>query len=254
MTERDLDSIPPIVPARDEVASRQGARKGRPERRKTPPPSGGGGMGLFARLLLVVTLVVAAVACAWAWQLQQELQKAQTIQRDYEARISDLEDRLSDTDEGMNQSAAAMSVKIKELYSEVDKLWASAWRRNKAKLEELEKSVKSQGGSIATLNKTDKEYSSQLKSLGVDIDKLRQVAGDLERLLANSNANQQALESLGDDVSRMTLDYARLSKRVTTNEEWVESVNGFRKQINRTTSELQTRVNALQAGAAAPGP
>jgi hypothetical protein len=33
------------------------------------------GMGLLARLVLTVALVVAAVSCAWAWQLQQILDK-----------------------------------------------------------------------------------------------------------------------------------------------------------------------------------
>ena len=167
--EDSLDHIPPIIPARDEVVSRAPRKNKRvlaDRRAKTAAA------GLWGRLFLTASLVVAAVACAWAWQLQQELNRAAAVQASYEARISDLEDRLSDTDEGMNQSSAAMAVKIKELYSEVDKLWASAWRRNKAKIAELEKSTAAHGSQLATLGKTDKDYSAQLQKLGAEIKTL----------------------------------------------------------------------------------
>jgi chromosome segregation ATPase len=246
--DESIDHIPPIIPARDELASRKPRKSKRPREQR---PVQGGGAGLWARLFICLSLVVAAVACAWAWQLQMELDGAAMVQEDYELRIADLEDRLSDTDEGMNQSSAAMSVKIKELYSEVDKLWASAWRRNKAKIEALEKSGTAQGGQLAALIKTDKDYSSQLQKLGTDLEALNSVAADLGQLVKNARANESQMEKLGDDVSRMTLELARIQKRVSTNEEWVESINGFRKQVNRTLSQLQSQLSTV-AGSAAP--
>jgi DNA repair exonuclease SbcCD ATPase subunit len=248
-SEDSIDHIPPIVPSRDEVASRQARKASQPrvERRA----NAGGGSGLWSRLFITVSLVVAAVACAWAWQLQQELNRSTAAQLDYESRIADLEDRLSDTDEGMNQSSAAMAVKIKELYSEVDKLWASAWRKNKAKIAALEKSSAAQGSQLATLDTTDKEYSAQLQKLGADLQALGSMATDLERTVQAARANESQMESLGDDVNRLALDLARLQKRVGANEEWVESINGFRKQVNRTLAQLQAQLGTLQTGATA---
>jgi chromosome segregation ATPase len=247
-SEDSIDHIPPIVPSRDEVASRQARKSAQPrvERRAQT-----GGTGLWARLSITISLVVAAVACAWAWQLQQELDRAGVAQLDYESRIADLEDRLSDTDEGMNQSSAAMAVKIKELYSEVDKLWASAWRKNKAKIAALEKSSAAQGSQLATLGATDKDYSAQLQKLGADLKALNSVAADLERLVEAARANESQMENLGDDVNRLALDLARLQKRVAANEEWVESINGFRKQVNRTLAQLQGQLGTLQGGGSA---
>lgn len=249
--EDSLDHIPSIVPARDEVASRTPRKN---KRTRKPRPAQAGGAGLWARLFIASSFAVAAVACAWAWQLQLELDKAAVVQEDYEVRIADLEDRLSDTDEGMNQSSAAMAVKIKELYSEVDKLWASAWRRNKAKIEKLEESGSSHGSQLAALKKTDKDYSTQLQKLGTEIKTLGSVAADLERLVKNARGNESQMEKLGDDVSRMTLELARIEKRVGTNEEWVESINGFRKQVNRTLAQLQSQLSAASGGAAPPAP
>ncbi len=245
----DIGSIPPIVPARDEVASRQNARNSSRGRRNGK--AAGGGAGLLARLFITVALAAAGVACAWAWQLQQELDGAEDLLARYEARIRDLEDRLSDTDEGMNQSAAAMAVKIKELYSEVDKLWASAWRRNKASVEDLQKSRDALNSKVATLTQTDSAYSNQLQELGSDIQKLRAVASDLERLVTTADANQALLERLGDDVSRATLELARVQKRMDTTEEWQASVDGFRKQVNQSLIQLRQSVNS--APSSAPG-
>ncbi len=252
MTDDDdsIDHIPPIVPARDEVVAR--TRSG--GKRKKSARKSGGSTGLWARLFIVVSLVVAAVACAWAWQLQQQLQVAERNLQDYGERIADLEDRLSDTDEGVNQSSAAMAVKIKELYSEVDKLWASAWRKNKAKLADLEKVSGRHSSQLATLGNTDETYSAQLKSLAADMQKLKAVAGDLERLVESAQASESQLEKLGDDLNRMGLEYAKLQKRVTTNEEWVDSINGFRRQVNRTLSELNARLTELQGPVAPPAP
>ncbi len=247
MTDNDdssMDLIPPIIPARDEVVSRQHANKKTAGRGKKAPRSGGA--GIVARLFIVIALVVAGVATAWAWQQQLQLDAAAALMVRYEARISDLEDRLSDTDEGMNQSAATLGVRIKELTSEVDKLWASAWRKNKAKIAALEKSSSAHGSQLSTLGNTDKEYSAQLKSLAADMGKLRSIAGDLERLVSTAKANQAMMEGLGDDVSRTTLEVAKLQKRVQASEEWQGSVDGFRRQVNKSLLKLRDNISQLQ--------
>ncbi|MCX2983220.1 hypothetical protein EYC98_20350 [Halieaceae bacterium IMCC14734] len=246
MPTRDdsIDDIPSIIPQRDEGAI------GTTTRGRTASSSSGGA-GLWARLLITLSLVVAAVACAWAWQLQTALERSDEVQLRYETRIADLEDRLSDTDEGMSQSATAMAVKIKELYSEVDKLWASAWRRNKAKIAALDKSTASHGSTLASLQKTDKDYSAQLQTLAADMKALQAVAGDLERMQNTANASEAQLERLGDDLNRLNLEFAKLQRRVGVGEEWVESNNNFRRTVNRNLSEINTRMNEIQ-GVATP--
>ena len=79
----------------------------------------------------------------------------------------------------------------------MDKLWASAWRRNKAKIEALEKSGTSHGSQLAALKKTDKDYSTQLQKLGTDLQSLNSVAADLQRLVKNARANEAQMEKTG---------------------------------------------------------
>ena len=139
-----------------------------------------------------------------------------------------------------------MAVKIKELYSEVDKLWASAWRRNKARLDEIEGTNANQGEAITALKKDVAAASSQLKTASSDIARLKGVAGDLERLMGNAKANQAQVERVADTLNRLDLEMNRLARRVEANEGWVESINAFRRQVNTSISQLEGSVRSLQ--------
>lgn len=252
MSNDDLDHIPSIVPTRDAAPQRAAGKvrgKGASARSASRPQGGatGGGSGLLARLFITVSLVVAAVACAWAWQLQQQLDRAGFEMESYAQRIGDLEARLSDTDEGMSQNAAVQAAKIRELDTEVRKLWDNVWKKSKERLAKLEASSASQGKKIAAMEKSVASAQSQLKSAAGDIAKLKSVAGDLERLMASAKANQSEVERVADTLNRINLDLAKLSKRVQANEEWVGSINAFRKQVNASLADLQSTIRSMQA-------
>ena len=254
MPHDDLDHIPSIVPSRDSethFAASQ-TRTARPTRGKGK--GGGGastgstaGSGIWGRLFLTVSLVVAAVACAWAWQLQEQLDQSGHLMARYEVRISDLEDRLSDTDEGLSNNTAAMAVKIKELYSEVDKLWAGAWRKHKAKIEALETSSRASRKKLASAEKSLTTVQTQLKSASKDLTKLKSVSGDLGRLMSSAKANQSEVERVADDLNRINLEFAKINKQVKDNKEWLDSINAFRSQVNSALTRIQADIRALQA-------
>lgn len=252
----DPDDIPSMVPTRDDD-DLSGPPRGATAR--TAAGSAGraaaapAGTGLLLRLLATVSLVVAAVACAWAWQLDERLTQAGFESERFEERVAELEARLSDTGEGLSQDTAAMAVKIKELYSEVDKLWASAWRRNKARLDELEGSTKNQGQSLAALEGSLGTVTSQLNAASADLKRLKGVAGDLERLMKSARANQTQVERVADTLNRLELDFARLGKRVEANEGWVDSINAFRRQVNSSISQLENSVRSMRMGATGDG-
>ncbi|HCD55595.1 MAG TPA: hypothetical protein DEQ90_09215, partial [Halieaceae bacterium] len=84
MSQDDIDHMPPIVPSRETgqepVAPKpRGSKpeKGRAGNTRSPGGGGGGtaagGSSFLVRLMLVIALAVAGVACAWAYQLQQAL-------------------------------------------------------------------------------------------------------------------------------------------------------------------------------------
>lgn len=250
MPQDDLDHIPAITATRDGVprnprANTRGSQSASKGRKPERPTSAGA--GLLARLFITLALAAAGVACAWAWMLQERLEQSGHLMERYEERIGDLEDRLSDTDEGLNQNSATMAVKIKELYSEVDKLWASAWRKNKAQIETLQKQSASTTKKAVSSEKTLASNQAQLKSMAADVAKLKSVAGDLDRLMVSAKSNQAEVERVADTLNRMNLDIAKLSKRVQGNDEWTGSVDAFRRQVNSTLTRLQASIRSLEA-------
>jgi chromosome segregation ATPase len=255
MPNDDIEHIPAITATRDNDSQRsrvkprksQPGSKGSNQTRSSRPASSKGGSGILARLFITVSLVVAAIACAWAWQLQEELRQSSTLLAQYDQRISDLEDRLSDTDEGMNQNATLQAAKIRELDKEVRKLWDNVWKKASKRLDTLEKNSTANAKKIASTTKSLSSEQAQLKGLSADIAKLKSVAGDLERLMASARTNQAEVERVADSLNRMNLEFTKLGKRVQSNEEWVGSVNAFRRQVNTTMGKLQTSVRALEA-------
>ena len=252
MPKDDLDHIPAIVPAR-EGASTDARSKARPTRgggtrsaaRKAPVPASGSGW--LARLLMTVALVIAAVACAWAWQLQGELQQARAAMADYAQRIGDLEDRLSDTDEGMSQNAEVQAAKIRELDTEVRKLWDNVWKQTKERLARLEQDSAAQDTRISAAATGLDKAQAQLKSSTGDIARLKAVADELDTLMAGARRSPAEVERVADSLNRINLDIAKLNKRVQGNEEWINSINTFRKQVNASLVELEAAVRATQA-------
>jgi chromosome segregation ATPase len=253
MSQDDLDHIPSIVPSREGMPERRSnprARSGASDKGRTSGAqavsAGVSGMGMVARLLVAVSLVVAVAACAWAWQLQLQVRQANEQLANYASRIGDLEARLSDTDEGMNQNAETQAERLAKLDTEVRKLWDNVWKETKGRLDKLDSAAATQGKSVKGIEGSLASSQSQLKALSADVAKLKSVSGDLARLMDSAKANQAEVERMADNLNRINLSMAKLEKRVVGNEEWVGSVNAFRKQVNTSLSELQVQLRAMQ--------
>ena len=256
MPQDDIDDIPSIVPTRDAehhrpAAASRPARGGKSAGNRRAPagatPGGGGGSGLMVKLFLLVALVVAAGACGWAWQLQGQLAQAGEEMEAYARRIGDLEDRLSDTDEGMSQNAAVQAAKIRELDSEVRKLWDNVWKKSKERLAALEASSSKQGKQLAATATSVESSEAQLESMSQDLAKLKSVAGDLERLMASARTNQAEVERVADTLNRIDLEINKLNNRVSSSEESIKSIDAFRRQMMSSLTDLQAAVRVLQA-------
>lgn len=194
----------------------------------------------ISRLLLILALCLSAGVGVWSFLIQKSLGQARVDLGQAQSRIAELERQLSSSDESWSQSSVAMQVRLKDvadktdtLWKEMDKLWASAWRRNQKDIgdqaELLKKQdalLKSQAQALAGLRQ---ELQTQAKSLG-------ERAGSLEKSLA---ARQKALDESLANLNRITAEQGALSKRVQTNEEWIESINAHRRQINQQLESLR---------------
>ena len=243
-----LTDIPIIVPTRDDdlpargrTRPEPGAAPARGGAGPSPQPQAAGSWRYIAIFGLIVALATAAIAgLLFQRSLQLEAALAQSNQR-----IQDLEGKLSTTDDSVNQSSAAMQVKIKELAGEVDKLWASAWRKNDARLVELEKAGKQAAGRLDAQQK-------QLVGATAGIDQLKTQVGTATDLAGTVGTLRQQQQSMQDAVSRMNSTVNTVSgtqraqeARIKEMEQWVQSNIEFRKQVTQRLTRLENPPSAL---------
>jgi chromosome segregation ATPase len=190
----------------------------------------------------------------WAFLLQQSMGQAQQDLVQAQARIADLERRLSSSDDSWNQSSASISIKIKELveknetlWQEMDKLWASAWRRNQKDIGDQAALLKKQDGLLKAqakmLEDMRKELSGGISNTGKRIEQLEQ----------STAARQKALDDAMTRFNKVANEQVALGKRVRANEEWIESINTHRKQINQSLDSLRKSVDSMSRPAGTSG-
>ena len=238
MNDDDLTAIPSISATRD-------ADTGMTSRELPRSYQETSGIGAFARLVLTTSIVVATVALAWAWQLQQELNDTRDSLERYSVRTGDLEDLLSDTDETVNQSATAMRVQLKRLDTENRKLW-DARKVSNNKISNLEKTSSAQGANLVDIKKIVTKNEKQLPILQEEVSRFTILAKDLTNLTASAKRNQVEVERVADGINRIDLEQAKLEKRVSENEGWIESINVSRRQVNGKLTQLENTIRSTQ--------
>ncbi|MDE3273946.1 hypothetical protein [Pseudoalteromonas sp. G4] len=185
---------------------------------------------------------------AGGYFLHQQNLKTQAQLVASEQRIAELESALSATGEEMGESAGAIKAKLSalskrtdELWSQMDKLWASAWRRNQSEIKKLEeltasnqskqtKAVGDASAKISALSQAQSELTLKLSYL----EEQQQAANTLKTKLAtlNSKLDELKAQSQGRDAKQveiggtiaqleltqtaLTEQLSRLEKKLTT--------------------------------------
>jgi methyl-accepting chemotaxis protein len=262
---RDDDDLPAnapsIVPDRDDVEQFQRQKTARqkpatvepvPELAdaaydEPPAPAAG-------RTAVYVLGAVAAIAVIWAGVLQMQLGRTQSDLDAWQMRVADLEKRLSVTDESTTQSTAALQVKLKEQEDVLVKLRDDSVKRATATLGQhtnqiaaLEQSLKS---TQATATKADKALDELTKSYDATRTQVEKLSPTVELTKRKLEEQQAAIESLTEKGNVTSASVEKLTLRVNTNEEWVQSINNFRKQTNREIVNIKQQIGGPVSEAA----
>lgn len=252
-----LDNGPKIAPAHDEIASfhRGSARGSFAASLGEVPDVKGGPSGVMKTILTVVVLVLLATA-AMAGFMYQKLVYAEKSIRLYETRIGDLEKRLSVTDESMSESSDAIKEKTREMDSEIRKLWDNVWKKSKERFAEYDVKLASHDKSIANSDKfivssklLQSKNSQVFADLGKQLEKVKSTQNTVQANQRKLERHESNIETVSDKVNRTNSSIANLEIRVKETEEWVESINGFRRQLNRDIIELKKKVGQMQMSA-----
>ena len=216
------DEFPTIRLDEEDRRDYQTKRQAAPTKATPPPssapsanrqPSGGGnGNGIW----VVFVAVIALAACGGCYYLYTMLEQQKAVAEQAEQRILQLENKLSATGEEIGESTVALQVKVteltnktNELWEQMDKLWASAWRRNQQEIADLGDRV---GNVQNALNKNINSVSENVKSQAVAIgsvknqlaslaDELLAVNVQLEQAASDKQSAQQSVRNLTDKLS-----------------------------------------------------
>ena len=245
-----VPEIPALVPERDELATYQRKQtkpkgKERINEEDAEPNEGRSNVWVY------VAGVVALAAVGWAGYLQTQLLAA-------EQRVAALEQRLSSTDESVNQSSVTLQVRIKEIDAALTELRDETLKRYKSTLDQrgvqldnLDKVVKGAQGNATKLEQRVAEHDKTLDATRAQIDKLSPLV-DLSKKKVDEH--QVALDLLSSKIKSVSDSQSKLDGRLSNNEEWVESINTFRKQMNREIVNIKQQVAGGKPAAAPAEP
>ncbi|PAJ75383.1 hypothetical protein CJF42_05275 [Pseudoalteromonas sp. NBT06-2] len=190
-------------------------------------------------LLVILTMTAFSVSI---WFLYQQNNLLLNSQR----RIETLENQLSATGEEIGTSAVFMQVKVKdlsektaELWKQMDKLWASAWRKNQNDIGELKanlqkyqtlqtqqqgvmKSVLSQQAQLAI------NYNKQTAIKTKSIQELKELLFEFEMKSADSETK---ISELKVKINNLSKQFKQLTEQVIS----FESKKNANTNINKVT-------------------
>ena len=117
------------------------------------------------------------------------------------------------------------------LNKEIRKLWDISNKKNKKNTAKLLEQVKELEKNDNDLTKKGNTFAAQQRAMDLEIAKLEKAQEKLRDKL-------RLMDSLskGSDIE----------KRINSQEQAVEAFDAYRKQINKTLFELQSRINELQ--------
>jgi hypothetical protein len=192
----------------------------------------------FAFLFLLIMIVSAT--SYWSFGQYKALQQAQN-------RITDLESRLYATGENMDQSAEALqikvsklSVKTEDLWNQMDKLWASAWRRNQSEIGVLNKTVMAVK---ASSEKSTRALSSETSDNNTIIGLVKEQLESQANLLKQLNNKFGQSNNVDDNFEQQLASLReKLISTALINNNLTNQIDVLRKRVSVT----EKKANEIQ--------
>lgn len=235
-----------------------------------PQEQRGGGRGLA----LVALILVLVVGGAGAWQtlrqeevigdLRRQLDEAHRSLNQSRLIIARLEGGLNATEASVAQSGTELSSRLKNIDSEIRKLWDVSNKRNiglikenQAKLQELDGGAKKLTERLAGVEASAKTVSARLDELTRQAEGLKTELARVERESAAKtealirewqtqlNTFAKRLETLNAALAKQASQPA-LDGRVKDVETAIKSIDLNRQQLNNRILELERRLNETQ--------
>ncbi|MCG9759137.1 hypothetical protein CWC29_012080 [Pseudoalteromonas sp. S4498] len=191
-----------------------------------------------------ISIAAIIALAASVFGLYGQLSATQTQLLESTKRIAELEHTLTATDEEMDLSAGAMQAKLNtltertdELWSQMDKLWASAWRRNQSEIKKLEEQAS---------NNAKSQTSTTTR-----VEALSQSQTELALKLSLIEEQQQAANVLKNQIAAINDDVDQLKSQTQSRDSKQIEIGGSLAQIEMTQTALAEKLERLERRLAA---
>ncbi len=231
-----------IRPDQDEIArhQRQKSRSGNSTRQtaaaapKSPP------VIVKSSKVAPYAMFVAAVGLTLAGFTFWQLSMAQKSLLEADARIASLEGKLAMSDDESNASMTAMQAKLKWADSEIRKLWGVSYDNNR-------KAIAANKASLAEVKEgfstVDTKIKTALESTKTEIQLVNEL---LEGQQATFGGIEKSNKEQTDKVRELDQKLAKLERledelkqRVATNEEAINAIDAFRRNVNQQLLQIR---------------
>ncbi|MDC0601921.1 hypothetical protein OAP14_02700 [Aliiglaciecola sp.] len=230
--ERFDNDLPNIVLDKED---REAFQKSRANQKKPSPVeenTSTNKSGLSGMWLVLVFIVALSSAGANYWLYQQKLASDAALNSAVD-RVTELERRLSATGEEMDQSAGALRVtvselteKTDELWNQMDKLWASAWRKNQAEITQLNE----------RLNQTENQTN---RKMGL-------VESDVVTVTTNLAVLQEQLTQQRDELAQLSTLLVEMRSSDTDNARQIGDIKAKLVTLDQVNGALSRRLAKLE--------
>jgi chromosome segregation ATPase len=238
--QRDLDLIPEIAPAKDEVASYR-----RSVRSDVPKQSNFNGILVFALVLMAIMMGIGGFTL---YEVQQKLDQPNQLLAEGQTSIRDLNDRLAATGTDVSKTLQVMQAQQTSNVGEIDKLWAVAYRQNRPRIQTIEET-------LTKLTAMDKKLDSQIANQVSSVNKInerfekfsKQTTAEVEETTTSAALIRGQVQD-----QRLLLDGQRrsvqtLEKQMKDVEEAIAVIDRYRQQTNQRLVEIQRQLQVLPA-------
>ena len=231
----ELDSIPAIKPARDEIATR--VRSGRAE---APRQSNFNGLLVFVIILMAVIMGVGGYTI---YEVQQKLNQANVLLEKGQENYSDLEGRLAATGTDVSKTLQEMQGEIGANFEQIDLLWGHAYRTNKPNIQKNTNAIAQIRKDLDNLAQTVKNVESGFGTLSEEMNRIRQDLQDdaqettTQVSLVRSQVQDQAVSLEGN-----RRNIVALTRQLKELQEDIEVINRYRQQVNQKIVDLESKI------------
>ena len=237
-----------ITPARDEIASyqRNQGKNSLAQRLGEVPDVNVQTSGTQVKLVLATVVIILILTATLAGFLQYRLKMAEQTLQLTEARVSELEGRLSVTDESMSESGVAMKVKIREMDTEIRKLWDNVWKKSKRRIETLEAKQQSHTKSlnnVKTFIDSTEQKLTQTATMTANLTQQLKTLNNLKNQQAAIDKKIRQLESTvensNDKLNRYNTRIVKTERLGKEHKERLDAIDNFRRKVNSDLNRLK---------------